>query len=508
MRVLFVHLPLFPIQHHVLGQPQLKGRALALVEEVKGQRRVAFASPRALGQGIVPGQTLSSAMARLPELVSAPFQTEESTRTLRRLGEQLLQFAPAFEACPFQGLWLDAGAAHLRGGEDGLLRAVVTHLSEQGYLARAVAASQLFTARAVAEHRAGCASVAPGEESKALAPLPLSALPWEAGVHERLAVLGLERLGDFAGLPAGAVAARLGAEGERMHRLARGQDDRLLVPTVVEEEILESLELGWPAESLEPLLFALKTLLDRICARLMGRRLALLRLGVRLGLDGGGAHPLTVRLTRPSTEVRLVLGLLRLGCESLALGEAVTRVTLTVEESCSAPERQLTLGDGPAGDAPLEAVLARLATSLGEGALASPTVKKTYVPEAASGLAPFRPGRRSGGLFDVSPGGRRDQGESGPALTPPWQLERPARLLPVPEPLEVRLGTRGELVAARVGGTLAPVLAVAGPEKIRGNWWAPEALARDYFRVVLESGSAWVYRDARDGRYFLHGYFD
>ena len=43
-RIVYVHLPRFPVQHRVLEEPGLAGQPLALVHETKGVRRVAFAS--------------------------------------------------------------------------------------------------------------------------------------------------------------------------------------------------------------------------------------------------------------------------------------------------------------------------------------------------------------------------------------------------------------------------------------------------------------------------------
>ena len=41
-----------------------------------------------------------------------------------------------------------------------------------------------------------------------------------------------------------------------------------------------------------------------------------------------------------------------------------------------------------------------------------------------------------------------------------------------------------------------------------GDWWEA-AYARDYYRVHFEGlGPAWVFRDERDGRFYLHGMFD
>jgi len=49
---------------------------------------------------------------------------------------------------------------------------------------------------------------------------------------------------------------------------------------------------------------------------------------------------------------------------------------------------------------------------------------------------------------------------------------------------------------------------VAGPERISGGQW-DQPYAREYFRGVTGDGAlVWIYRDGRDGRWFLHGWWD
>ena len=48
-----------------------------------------------------------------------------------------------------------------------------------------------------------------------------------------------------------------------------------------------------------------------------------------------------------------------------------------------------------------------------------------------------------------------------------------------------------------------------GPERIETGWWRAQDVERDYYRAEWEDGTqVWVYRDQRNGRWFLHGFFD
>jgi len=505
-RIAYVHLPRFPVQRRVLEEPGLAGQPLALVHEAKGAQRVAFASGTAQRDGVRAGMTLTAARALLPALRDAPFDAEAETRALSSVAEGFLRFAPAFMLSAPDGLWLDASAASLFGGEAGLVEKVEAQARAGGYRARVVLASELFTARALARHGALTrACIAPGDSEHALGPLPLQALEEAPEVVASLRALGLCTLGEIAVLQPTQVISRLGAEGLRAQRLVRGQDEVRLLPAVLPEVVEEVRTLEAPVESLEPLLFALKAALDRLSARLRGRQRAAVRLTLTLILEPAGPHPVPLALARPTTDPKLLLDLIRHRLESVRLDAPVATLILTVDESCEDHGQQGVLGDAPAGDAALETVLARLATALGPEALGSPVLADDHRPEAAHAPGPFRPPRREPGMFAEA---RRS---SPPPFAPPdWQLERPVRLLSGEgEPIEVELDPLGALRTARVLGKRRKILAVVGPERLGGQWWTESPFQRDYYRVHIEGlGPAWVYRRAGEGEFYLHGLFD
>jgi len=290
----------------------------------------------------------------------------------------------------------------------------------------------------------------------------------------------------------------------RAQRLARGEDDTRFLPAFVPEVVEELRVLEAPAEAVESLLFVLKGMVDATCARLRGRGRAAVRLTLTLLLEPDGPRAVPLILARPSAEPRLLLDLLRHRLEDLRLPAPVATVVLTVDESCEDHGQQRVLGALPEGDAGLESVLARLATALGPDALSSPRAAEDHRPEAARARAPFRPPPAEQGLHA--------EARRAPAAPPPPDVvspERPARLFPQPAPLSVELGPAGELQGARLLGRRRAVLGLAGPERLGGQWWTKTPFARDYYRVHFEGlGPAWVFRDARDGRFYLHGFFD
>lgn len=558
MRRLYLHLPRFPVQRKVLETPSLKGAPLILAEEIRGHRRVAFASTAAAREGVRPGMTVTAAQALVPDLALFTYSAKDEENALQSLGEALLTLGPAFELRAPDGLFLDASAAPLCKGpgtpEENLCARALSLCEAHGYKGRAVVASQAFTARALARHGEKRALVVGAfEAAVALAELPLIALDEvESGIAAQVSALGLATLGEVGALPAGAVVARMGASGLRAHALCRGVDDTLLRPAVLPEKIEEQIELDWPAESLEPLQFALKTVLDRICGRLWGRALAAVRLTVQLKLDPSGEASIPLQLSRPTSQAKLLLELLRHRLQDFQLQNPIARVRVTVDEAQKDKGQQLQLGDGPQGDAGLEIVLSRLQTTLGEEALFQAELLPMHRPERAYVPKTFRPPERARGLLSevreeqaelltvprarkkhapsvpvgwgeleadfgkkVERPGRPDlnEDESGPTASEVAALkaraERPLRLFSKPSHLEVEVAEGGAVVAARISGRRRKAMAIAGPERLLGDWWDAEPFCRDYYRVHFEGmGPVWIFKDERDGRFYLQGMFD
>lgn len=514
MRIAFVHLPRFPIQRKVQEVPSLAKKAFALVHEVGGSRRIEWASGAALRGGVQVGSTLTAAAAMAPELQHFSYDGEAEVKALASLGEALMLLAPAFQLSAPDGLWLDASAAPLQRGEQGFAQRVVELCAELGWTARVCIASQASTARMLARHGRGAQVqlVNDGEEAAALASLPLSALEDAPAARSALQSLGLHTLGDVAALPPGAWVARAGVEGKRVAALCRGLGSSRFVPHVLPEVLEESVALEWPAESLEPLLFAVKTVIDRIASRLSGRKRAGVRLRFTLGLDPSGKAELVLTLARPTSQAKLLLDLARHRLSEVRLENPVSKLTLLVEESGDDPGQQLALGDGPQGDAGLEVVLSRLATTLGEETLFSAALEPRHRPEKGFTRGRFRPPEAPRGLLSelMPEGGSRESDAPGaePAVEPAL-IERPSRLFEKPSAAEAEVDAQGELVFARVLGKRRRVLSLTGPERLGGEWWAPTAFSRDYYRVVFEGiGPAWLFRDGKNGQFYVHGLFD
>jgi protein ImuB len=519
-----LHVPDLPLQRTLRGRAAADGESRPVAVAAEG--RVLCADAAAHAEGVRSGATLAEALAACGRLAVVPADPAADAAALRALAEALLGLAPAVELAAPDALLLDASAAHLlaphgspgapaREGEELLARRALAVAAEMGYAARAAVATGRGPARALALHLPGdpgsgarlrreggareagpVAWVPPDGAAGALAALPVAALGLGPEVAGRLAALGVDRAGALARLPEGTLAHRFGPAGVLAARLARGEDGSPLVPYVPRTLPEEALDLEAPADAADPLLFGLKRLADRVAARLAGRGLGATRLRVVLKLDPRGEERLDVPLAAATAAPARWLLPVKEHLFSLRLPAAVVALRLAAVEVATVVPEQLAIGDRPEALAALEGVLSRLAVRLGDGALFAAEPVDRHRPEGAYRAVPFRTGpRRPGGPAAAAP----PAAEEAPA--------RPTRLLAAPAPV-VAEGEGGRLTALRVDGRARAVLAFDGPERLRGEWWAGP-FDRDYYRVRLEGlGDCWVFRDGREGRLWLHGFFD
>src|SRR4030095_8298331 len=173
------------------------------------------------------------------------------------------EFSPRVEAVSDlrRELVLDlSGMTRLFGDARTIAEELRRTAADRGLQIRVAIAGTHTAARLMVRDRAGVSIIEPGTEGAALAPLPLALLGELAGgvnsqfptTNSQLDVVfkswGLRTLGELAALPPDDLAARLGQDGVRWQRLARGEDAAPLVPAVPEERFEQALHLEWAVD--------------------------------------------------------------------------------------------------------------------------------------------------------------------------------------------------------------------------------------------------------------------
>jgi len=428
-------------------------------------------------------------------------------------------FSPRVELHGERLVLLDVNGLKPVFGEPTTLgESVCRAASEQEWSMRVAIAATRTAALLMAIGRSGLTVVPPGSEAAMLAPLPLSVLRTlaqeqatgmsmagprpscsaaaagaEPGTWNResgtssLALpaftllstvqrWGLKTLGEVAALPSADLFERLGAGGLELLRLARGEDERPLVPDPVEERFETALALEWPIETLEPLAFVLSRVLDPLCTRLEQRAMAAAALHVQLTLVTRESYVRMVQLPMPLRDPRVLRTLVLLDLESHPPLAGIDRISVAIDPVPARTVQFSLLERARPTAAALSTLIARLESLMGEGRCGRPEPIDAHRPDAFE-MRPFNPDVR-----DQALGVREKRASREQRLTLPPTADRLSPgLVPLlrrfrhPVPACVRL-EHGRPVRVATGFQTSGggrVVARAGPWRGSGEWWNP-----------------------------------
>ena len=397
------------------------------------------------------------------------------------------EFSPQVEQTAADTVALDAdGLERIHGLPQQIAAALARRAVERGLQASVAIAANLDAAVHAARGFAGVSVIPYGDEAKYLGSLPLTLLGPTPEMQETLERWGIRRFRDLAALPELGLAERLGAEGLRLHKLARGAGDRPLRPVDEPIHFEEEAELEYPVELLEPLMFVLAQLLNGLRARLASRGLATNELRLRLKLENRGEHARTLRFPVPMLDTKAFLKLLDLDLGAHPPPSPVVKIWLEAEPAKPrAAQTGLFIPIAPEPEK-LELTLARLRGLVGEGKVGSPELLDTHRP----------------GAFAMRGFGDAATRRHGDAATRRQTLRaiRPARAA------RVQMAS-GQPVHVQTDGVRGHVTEAAGPWRTSGDWWTHDPWARDEWDVALSDGG--IYRIyCEQGRWFVEGSYD
>ncbi|MBB5986587.1 DNA polymerase Y family protein [Sphingobium lignivorans] len=476
-------------------------RPLILIERIGQKEVISAACPIAIDLGLRPGMPAAQARAQVTDLEVRDAEPDADRAVLDRLALHAVgHWTPTASVAGPDGLWLDlTGTTHLFGGEARFCQRLLNFLRRLGFTGGIAIAGTPGAAHALARFSGRATTILrSGQETQALADLPVAALRLSPAALVSAARFGLERVGDFYPMPRGPLARRFGLETVQRLDQARGLSPEPIVPVVPFEEPLVERQLLEPIGTAEAITQVIGDLVDDLVAVLQVRGLGLRTLVLsctRVDSDEQRIGLGTARATRDARHLKRMLGLQIERIEPGLGIEAMRLRTPRVEDL--QPE---ALGDPLGGEtaAPDIALLVdQLSGRVGEEALFRARGIESDVPERAVGRAP-------------------------PLSTPtgwaPWR--RPVRLLARPEPLGQVIALLPDHPPRRFiwRRQLYTVVAGDGPERVHGEWWQrPGELwaVRDYFAVETQGGARfWIFRrgdgveaPTGDLSWYMHGAF-
>jgi protein ImuB len=455
-------------------------------------------SAAARATGVRRGQRVRDAQRHCPGLVVRDRDPNAEGRLFESVATAVSNVTPWVEvvrpgvcAIPVRG------AARYHGGvtadEESLRVHVQDTVVEQGFDCGAGIADGLFAAELAARAGEGGVVVPAGETPAFLAPYPVSVLdrPELAGLLTRF---GIRTLGAFAALPVRDVTGRFGVEEIRAHRLARGLYPRPPAPRAPLTDLSMTTEFDPPAAAAEQVIFAAKSLAERLHEALAAEALTCVRIGVEVtGADGRTQtrlwrHDGALSALAVAERVRWQLSSWETSPDEEGVG-GIASLRLVPDQLVADDGRQEALW----GEATISDRIARAAARV-QAMLGHQSITRPF-PAGARG-----PGER---LVQVPFGDLPPE----PAPEGPWpgRVPDPPPAVVHPEPLpatvtdacgapvtvDLRCAVSAPPSQVEIAGSRLPVVAWTGPWPARERWWDPaRARRRARFQVITADGRA------------------
>jgi protein ImuB len=384
----------FPAQALLRLRPELHEKPCVVMEGEPPFEVLCSLNTKARLLGLRQGMTqvevdTFSGPVVLPRLL----QTEKATKAV------LLECAGAFsprieersEATAFLCVLDITGTKNLFGPPEMLAKNLLRRVRALGISGQVTVSNSFHAAICLAKGLTGSVlQVVPqGREATALSSLPLMVLDLAEYQAETFASWGIHTLGMLAALPEKELISRMGQDGKRLRQMARGELSHLFQPIDVPFVLEERVELDFPLEDLESLLFGLSVMLEQLILRAKARIVVLASVTITLHLDGGGLHTRSVRPAQPTNDKQLWLKLLHLDLEAHPPRAAILTVDLHAEPGNTSKVQLGLFSPQLPEPGRLDVTLARIAALVGEGNVGQAVLEDTLAPEGFH-VEPFK----------------------------------------------------------------------------------------------------------------------
>jgi DNA polymerase-4 len=252
----------------------------------KGRGIVATCSYEARKFGIHSAQPISKAWKLCPHGIYVRPDMEKYARVSGRVMDILADYTDLLEQVSIDEAFLDVtGSGKLFGSGVEIANKIKRRIQQKLRLTASVGvARNKFLAKVASDLKKpdGLVVVEPGREKDFLAPLDIGRL-WGVGpkTEAYLKNLGLERIGQLAALPHENCVARMGKVGAHLLRLARGIDDRPVLPEDGCKSIGHEITFDRDTTDLELLEKTLLDLSERVAYRLRKNRICARTIAVK-----------------------------------------------------------------------------------------------------------------------------------------------------------------------------------------------------------------------------------
>src|ERR1700674_3681882 len=298
MRIGFLHIPHLPIQTARLRHPDLRDRSLIIGGSPESHRGlVVDASPDCLAAGVARGMAIREALELTPEAFFIPWNPHADADILGRTLDLLDRFSDVVEEVVGDGAWFIPAVPNGPPADERRLGAAIV---------------DGLAATLGLDVRVGLGS---GKFVGAVRPGPARL--------ERLKLLGLPTIGEFARLPLETRPRRFGREALVIARVARGDDPDPIVPRRRPPTLAARRAFEPPIEDRSILLGAAHDVLNQLVRQLQCNRQAFRALEIIAGLEDGRITERHADLREPTNDLRHCGPLLQELVEAMTLDQSV-----------------------------------------------------------------------------------------------------------------------------------------------------------------------------------------
>jgi DNA polymerase-4 len=303
--ILHVDMDAFFVSVELLERPELRGKAVVVGGRPDQRGVVTAASYEARKYGVHSAMPLRTAGKLCPHAVFLDGHHEKYGEWSDRVATILAKFSPIVEMVSIDEAYLDlAGTERLHGpplaAADKLLRTITrtTDLPCSAGLATTRLVAKVASDQAKPR---GLVWVAPGQEARFLAPLPVRKIPGIGEVTERaLRALGIETVDQLAAVAPEKLEKIFGQWGDALYRKARGGDSYEFVIDAEPKSISHNHTFGEDTNDTEALHALLSHLSQKACKRLREAGLATRTLTLTIRYAGFDTHTRAKTLSQPT----------------------------------------------------------------------------------------------------------------------------------------------------------------------------------------------------------------
>lgn len=359
-------------------RPELKGKPVIVGGSVEARGVVSAASYEARGYGVHSAMPTATAKRLCPNGVFLPVRMERYQEVSHQIRDLFERFTPLVEPLSLDEAFLDVtGSVRLFGSAVEIGWKIKTTVKEETELNVSVGiAANMFLAKLASGmcKPDGFLEITEEEKLEFLAPLPVSDL-WGVGkaTAESLGEWGIRTVGQLRSIPPASLERKLGKAAETLLELARGEDDREVVPDLEAKSIGSECTFAVDISDVEALESVVLEHSEDVSARLRAAGLQARTVTLKVKLADFTLTTRSETLLEATDRTDLIAGTARalLRGHNKARGRAIRLVGVSVSQLTAGTERQLSLFDQTEEEKrrKLDQTVDEIREKLGEGSI-------------------------------------------------------------------------------------------------------------------------------------------